>query len=366
VKIQTYIYDTTANRSSVNGSAAIRRAEDSWGREAAREGILLLEDTMRPAQADEAKAQIVEWGRAVGLSAVGVAPPEVPAHGEFLLEWLRRGYHAGMAYLARSPAARCDPEQILEGCRSILCARLDYGVGSDPAGKDPTLGRISRYAWGEDYHSVLRKKLEGLAEKIRARWPQVRTRVAVDTSPVLEKAFAAAAGLGWMGKHTNLIAPDRGSWFFLGEVFMTLPLIPDEPMEDRCGGCTRCVEACPTGALVAPYVLDARRCLAYWNIEHRGEIPAEIGATMDNWIFGCDLCQLACPWNRSCGGPLAPLRAPYQANIGRSLEEWALLGRDEFRERFGNSAVKRAGHEGLLRNVEIALRNARGRADPAA
>jgi epoxyqueuosine reductase len=321
---------------------------------------------MRSTEAQAAKQRIAAWGRATGLSAVGVAPAEPPEHGGFLLEWLRRGCHAEMGYLARSPSARADPEEILPGCRSVVCVGLDYGAGEDPAEADPGLGRISRYAWGEDYHAVLKEKLAAVAQKIEAAWPGTRTRVAVDASPVLEKAFAAAAGLGWCGKHTNLIAPGRGSWFFLGEVFTTLPLPPDERIEDRCGNCTRCIEACPTGALVEPYVLDARRCLAYWNIEHRGPIPPQFGAAMENWIFGCDLCQLACPWNRQGAGPVDKRLLAREENLGRSLEDWANLTPVEYRRRFRNSAVKRARYDGLVRNIAIARTNARRRTGPVA
>jgi epoxyqueuosine reductase len=313
---------------------------------------------MNATEAAAAKERILSWGSELGLSAIGIAPPEPPARSGFLLEWLRRGYQASMGYLARSPEERGNPDAILQGCRAVVCAALDYGGGEDPAADDPRLGRISRYAWGDDYHDVLGETLRALAGRIRDCWPDARTRVSVDTSPVLEKPFAAASGLGWIGKHTNLIDPRRGSWFFLGEIFTDLPLPPDRPIADHCGSCTRCIEVCPTGAIVEPYVLDASRCLSYWNIEHRGEIDGRFHAGMGNWIFGCDLCQEVCPWNREAPFAAEGRFAPRGANLARPLEEWSSLTVEEFRERFRGSAVKRARHDGFVRNVAIAARNA--------
>jgi epoxyqueuosine reductase len=318
------------------------------------------------AEAGEARERIFAWGTEIGVSALGVAPATRPPRAGFLLEWLLRGYQASMNYLSRDAEARSDPARILEGCASVLCLALDYGGVEDPAANDPTLGRISRYAWGDDYHVIMKEKCEALATRICGEWPEARTRVAVDTSPVLEKAFAARAGLGWIGKHTNLIDEKRGSWFFLGEIFTTLPLPPSETAADRCGSCSRCIEICPTEAIVEPYVLDARRCLSYWNIEHRGEIERSIAGRMGNWIFGCDLCQEVCPWNReSSPGLESPAVsrldarfAPRGENVGRPLDEWSGLTQEEFSRRFRDSAVKRARYDGFSRNVEIARRNA--------
>lgn len=322
-------------------------------------------------EASQARERISAWAIALGLSAVRVAPAGRPPGADFLLEWLLRGYQASMGYLARDAEARSDPERILDGCASVLCVALDYGGWEDPAADDPSMGRISRYAWGDDYHLVLREKCEALASMIRSAWPDERTRVAVDTSAVLEKAFAARAGLGWIGKHTNLIDEGRGSWFFIGEIFTTLPLPADEPAEDRCGTCTRCIDVCPTRAIVEPYVLDARLCLSYWNIEHRGPIDRSIEPKMGNWIFGCDLCQEVCPWNRAShsesrpavGRPIEARFAPRADNVGRRLEEWSGITQEEFSRRFRESAVKRARHDGFSRNVEIARRNATGTRD---
>jgi epoxyqueuosine reductase len=318
-------------------------------------------------EAADARERVLSWGRELGLSAVAVAPPEIPARADFFPEWLERGYQASMGYLARSPEQRGDPQAILDGCRAVICACLDYaGAGAagtggsavDPASLDSTLGRISRYAWGDDYHDVLGERLHALADRIRETWPHARTRVSVDTSPVLEKPFAAAAGLGWIGKHTNLIDPRRGSWFFLGEIFTDLPLPPDRPIADHCGSCTRCIEVCPTGAIVEPYVLDAGRCISYWNIEHRGDIDRRFHGGIGNWIFGCDLCQEVCPWNRDPQAAPDPRFAPRPGIIGTGLEAWSLVTLAEFRERFRGSPVKRARFEGFVRNVGIAVQNA--------
>ena len=314
---------------------------------------------MTPDRARAAKTQILSWGSELGLSAIGIAPAEEPPSSRFLFEWLRCGHHGEMDYLARDPEARVDPERILAGCRSVICAALRYGGGQDPARLDPKLGRISRYAWGDDYHIVLGQRLQDLAARIGTAWPGVQTRVAVDTSPVLERAFAAQAGLGWVGKHTILVDPVRGSWFVLGEVFTTLSLPPDAPVSERCGSCTRCMEACPTRAIVEPYVLDAGRCLSFWSVERRGPIPAEFSSMIGNWIFGCDLCQEVCPWNREAPEGSEAGIAPRAENIGRSLAEWSTLGVEAFRERFRGSSVKRARYEGFMRNVAIAVENAR-------
>lgn len=313
----------------------------------------------RASDAESVKRRIVDWGSQVGLASIGVAPAVHPARGDFLIEWLSRGCHGPMDYLARDPALRYEPSAILEGCRSVICASIDYGGGLDPAESNSELGRVSRYAWGDDYHLVLKEKLDAVAFKIREARPGVKTRVAIDTSPVLEKPFAAEAGLGWIGKNTNLINSDRGSYFFLGEIFTSLSLPRDEPAVDRCGSCVRCIETCPTGALIEPYVLDARRCLSYWTIEHRGAIDRSLHEPLGNWIFGCDICQTVCPWNRKAPAHTEPRFDLREDVVGRSLEEWSGLTVERYRERARNSAIKRARYEGLMRNVSIAIKNAR-------
>jgi epoxyqueuosine reductase len=265
-----------------------------------------------------------------------------------------------MRYLERDPDGRSDPARILQGCRSVLCLSAPYdGKTPDPAAGDARLGRISRYAWGDDYHEVMKGMLDALRSRIETEWPDARTRAAVDSSPVLEKAFAAAAGLGWMGKHTNIIDPDRGSWFFLAELFTTLPLPADPPIADHCGSCTRCIDACPTGAIVEPYVLDAGLCISYWTIEHRGSLDPEIADRADNWIFGCDVCQDVCPWNRADEPvPVDPRFEPRPGLLGRAAAEWAGISAEDFSARSRGSALRRAKHEGVARNARAAMANA--------
>jgi epoxyqueuosine reductase len=311
-----------------------------------------------PARAAAAKDRIRAWGDEIGLSAVGIAPAATPPTAGRLFEWLDRGYQASMGYLARDPRARIDPQAILPGCASVICAALDYDRGPDPAAGDPRLARISRYAWGEDYHVVLKEKLDALAARIREAFPEVRTRVAVDTSPVFERAFAAEAGLGWIGKNTLVIDPRRGSYFFLGEIFTTLDLPRDPPVVDHCGSCRSCLDACPTGAIVEPFWLDAGRCLAYWNIEHRGEVDPEFHASMENWIFGCDVCQEVCPWNLEAPPGAEPRFAPRPGLLGRPVTEWFRREDGELRALLRGSAMERARVHGLRRNIAIAADNA--------
>ncbi|HXU89300.1 MAG TPA: tRNA epoxyqueuosine(34) reductase QueG [Methylomirabilota bacterium] len=286
--------------------------------------------------------------------AVGAAAP--PPHGEAFERWLDAGYAGDMEYLHRGRAERLDPGRLLPGWRSVVAVALNYARRDD----DPAWRGVARYARGRDYHGVIRPRLEALKEVLRAAaGPDVRSRASVDTSAVLERGLAAAAGLGWMGKNTNLIAPGLGSYFFIGIVLTTARLAPDSPLPDRCGTCTACLDACPTGAFVGPYMLDARRCISYLTIEHRGDIDPSLHRAIGGWIFGCDVCQEVCPWNRHAppthdaellGG--TPPGAP---------EVLAALTDGDFRERFRGSALKRARREGLARNARIVLANSAAR-----
>jgi epoxyqueuosine reductase len=299
--------------------------------------------------------------RELGFEKVGIARVGGAPRGDFLHEWLSRDFHGEMAYMARGPERRMDPSKLLPGARSIVCVAKNYqspGVHSE----DPRVGRISRYAWGDDYHGVLLDTLHELRQHVESLGGAAK--VCVDTNAVLEKPWAQQAGLGWQGKHTNLIARDLGSWFFLGELITTLELEPDPPhAEDYCGTCTSCIDLCPTRAIVAPYVLDSRRCIAYLTIEHRGSIPRELRPLMGNLIFGCDICQDVCPWNKFA--KVAPERDFYarEGLLAPVLTELLAMTRDDFNRRFKDSPVKRAKHSGFLRNVCIALGNS---GDPAA
>ena len=303
---------------------------------------------------------------ACGFDAVGFAAAAGdPADAVNLAAYVAQGRHGDMAWLAREPEKRADPARLWPQARSVICLGLNYGPETDPlAGLDePGVGWISIYARRRDYHLVLKKKLKRLA-----RW-LVRecggdVKVFVDTAPVMEKPLAARAGLGWIGKHTNLVSRRFGSWLFLGEVFTTLTIEPDPPAADACGRCTRCVDACPTGALDQPYRIDPRRCLSYLTIEHKGAIAPELAAAMRNRLFGCDDCLAVCPWNKFAGPAHDPELACREDLTRIPLDEIASLDEAGFRARFANTPVRRAGRLRLHYAATLAQANA-GRPDLA-
>ncbi len=300
------------------------------------------------------------WALEAGFDRAGVALLESAEHGEAFVRWLERGDQAGMQYLERRVETRLEPASVLPGARSALCVALQYHpLKGEEEPEGDLWPRVARYARGRDYHELMGERLVRLAERVREAFPGTATRPYVDTGPVLERELAARAGLGAIGKHTNLLHPEAGSWFLLGELFTTLDLAPDVPLADLCGSCTRCLEACPTGALPEPYRLDSNRCISYWTIEHRGAIPAEVRPLVGDWVFGCDLCQEACPWNAGPAGADHPeLRLPPER---RALDLAGLLrlSRQEYVERFRGSPMKRARYDGLRRNAAIAMGNRR-------
>jgi len=297
----------------------------------------------------------------VGFDRVAVGPAGPAEHAARFDAWLDAGYAGGMDYLARTRVDRGDPGRLLPGCRSVVALALAYGPRED----DPSWRAVSRYARGRDYHDLMRPRLAAVVDYLReAGGPAIASRAAVDTSAVLERDLAARAGLGWIGKNTNLIAVGGGSYFFIGMVLTTAALVADGPATDHCGTCTACLDACPTQAFVGPWVLDARRCLAYLTIEHRGDVADEWKPEMRDWLFGCDVCQEVCPWNRKAPAAREPELAP-SAPLP-SLE--ALLEMDEpaFRARFRGSAMSRARRAGLARNAALVLGNRGDRAaEPA-
>ncbi|MDE2997975.1 MAG: tRNA epoxyqueuosine(34) reductase QueG [Gemmatimonadota bacterium] len=304
-------------------------------------------------------ARIKRKARGMGFSPVGVAPAGPPAHWGFYLDWLAKGYAGQMAYLGRRLDRRSHPGRVLPGARTVLCVGMNYDQedGAPPAG-ERTTGRISRYARGDDYHDLMNARLKKLLEWIQTLEPGAKGRVYVDTGPVLERDFAARAGIGWFGKHTNLIHKRKGSWFFLGEILLTLPLVHDRPVADHCGTCTLCMDACPTDAIPQPYVLDSNRCISYLTIELKGAIPGPFREKMGDWIYGCDICQEVCPWNRKQARPTA--EPALTAREGLEAPELAgLLAMDQtaFSRRFRGSPIKRAKRRGLLRNAAVALGN---------
>ena len=304
--------------------------------------------------------QIKAWGQELGFQKVGIAAAELPADEQHLLKWLAAGRQGEMEYMRRHGTRRARPSELVPGTVRVISARMDYWPGgADPGAvlADPVLGYVSRYAVGRDYHKVVRSRLARLAERIAAAAGTAGYRAFTDSAPVLEKALARDAGLGWIGKHTNLLDRHGGSWFFLGEVFTDLPLPIDARVTAHCGSCTACIDVCPTRAIVAPYQLDARRCISYLTIELDGPIPEEFRAAMGNRIYGCDDCQLVCPWNRYAKLTTEPGFNPRHGLDAPQLVELFAWSEADFLERTAGSAIRRIGHVRWLRNIAIALGN---------
>jgi epoxyqueuosine reductase len=298
--------------------------------------------------------RIKRKGLSLGFAAVGIArATSLGTEAERLHEWLDRGYHASMRWMASRAEERVDPREVLRGARSIISVAVNYYTPEEHAG-EPGAGKVSRYAWGDDYHDILAEQLRTLWSWIQGEFPGVEGTWYVDTGPVMEKAWAERAGIGWIGKHANLITRSHGSWVFLGEIITTLDLEPDSPAVDHCGTCTLCIEACPTQAIVQPYVVESQRCLSYLTIEHRGPIEGDVRDHFEGWVFGCDICQDVCPWNKKFATPTDDDRfAPREGNLEPDLYEWGQMDSAEFRRRFSGSPIKRAKHEGLRRNIQI-------------
>ena len=311
---------------------------------------------------EDVESRVKQWGRELGFDAVAIAGTELDVEEARLLEWLDRGWHGEMEYMARHGARRARPGVLVPGTVSVITVRLDYmpGDSRDPEEVlgDASLGYVSRYALGRDYHKVMRAKLQALADRMTAELGEFHYRVFSDSAPVMEVALAARAGLGWRGKHTLLLSRDAGSLYFLGELFTSLPLATDAPVGAHCGTCERCIDICPTRAIVAPYQLDARRCISYLTIENPGAIPEELRAPMGNRIYGCDDCQLVCPWNK--WAHVAQVR---DFDVRHGLDGAGLVDlfawtEEEFARRMEGSAIRRIGHERWLRNIAVALGNA--------
>lgn len=273
-------------------------------------------------------------------------------------EWLGRGFHGEMRWMERDPVQRADPRLLFPEARSIVVVALNYYTPHAHT-EAPGTGKISRYAWGDDYHDVVGSRLKSLLNWIKEEWPETEGKACVDIQPMMDKAWAARAGLGWIGKHTNLITRDYGSWVFIGELLLNLELEADAvPVEDHCGTCTLCIEACPTSAITEPYVVDSNKCISYATIELRApEMPQEITTNLDGWLYGCDVCQDVCPWNRFEKETDEPRFAPRPGNVTASIPEILELTPDAYAERFRRSAIKRAKLTGLQRNARALMRD---------
>jgi epoxyqueuosine reductase len=306
--------------------------------------------------------QIIDWGIELGFDAVGIADTDLCQAEAQLQRWLAEGYQGEMDYMSRHGSKRSRPAQLLPGTLRVISVRLDYlpetRERSERVLQDRQTAFVSRYALGRDYHKVLRKRLQKLAERISREIGGGSYRVYVDSAPVLEKPLAQKAGLGWIGKHTNLIDKERGSWFFLGEIYTDLPLIPSRPAEDHCGSCRACLDICPTQAIVAPYQLDARRCISYLTIELKGTIPESLRSAIGNRIYGCDDCQQVCPWNRFARLTREADFLPRESLDNATLCRLFAWSETEFLEHTEGSAIRRIGYERWLRNIAVGLGNA--------
>ena len=290
----------------------------------------------------------------LGFAKCGIVPAErLGAEARKLEEWIGRGYHGEMRWMDRPEQDRADPRTVMPDVRSVVVLATNYFTPHEHD-DNPDHGKISRYAWGTDYHDVVRAKTKALLERIRLEEPDVEGRVCVDTAPMMEKAWAVRAGLGWIGKHSNLITKDLGSWVFLSELLLDVELEYDnEVVEDHCGTCTACLESCPTGAIVEPYVVDSRKCISYATIELRDEnLPPDIASNLNGWVYGCDICQDVCPWNRFEKPSEEPAFEPRNGETSLSLQGIDRMEPEEYIERFRGSAMKRTKLSGLKRNAK--------------
>jgi epoxyqueuosine reductase len=304
-------------------------------------------------------AQVKQRAREAAFDLVGIASASPSRWGRYLRTWLDEGQAGEMRYLANRFDERTQPQMYLPGAQSIICVAINYYVPLDPPPDDEQHrhGKIARYALGDDYHELLKARLHTVTDWMRQNFPDCQTRACVDTAPVMEKELAARSGIGWLGKNTCLINPKIGSWLLLGEILTTLALPPDDEATDHCGTCTRCIDACPTGAITEPYRLDARKCISYLTIEHRGEIAPELQPRIGNWLYGCDICQDVCPHNRKAPAATDPALAPRFRSGTLDVTEIESWSDEEYRHRLRGSAMKRVKLPVLKRNARIVSNN---------
>lgn len=306
-------------------------------------------------------ADIRNWGTALGFQQIGFTDVDLSRYRPFLEDWLAKQFHGEMSYMARNHELRCHPDKLLNDTLTVISVRMDYSATQDNS-LEPldrkSAAYIARYARGRDYHKVIRKRLQKLAEQIEEAVGAFGYRAFVDSAPVLERALAEKAGLGWIGKNTMLINKQAGSWFFLGELFTNLPLPTDSPASEHCGTCAACLEICPTKAFVAPHQLDARRCISYLTIELKTAIPEALRPLIGNRVFGCDDCQLICPWNKFTSPTRETDFSPRHSLDDSDLLQLFQWSEEEFLQRTEGSAIRRTGYQGWLRNLAVALGNA--------
>ena len=300
--------------------------------------------------AAERSAWLKRQAQALGFASVGISVArELTEEAPRLESWLKDGMQGEMSYMEGHFDKRLDPRKLLPGTKSVVSLLFNYHNPTKPS--DPGTPKIAQYAFGEDYHFVLKWKLKELLKWMRSEWGDVGGRVYVDSAPILERAWAERSGLGWIGKHSLLLNKDMGSYFFLAEMLLDVDLAPDLPVTDHCGTCTRCIDACPTDAIIKPYVVDGSKCISYFTIELRGAIPEPVKGHMENWMFGCDICQEVCPWNRHSTPTAEPRFSPHPRLLDMTKSDWEDLTEEVFRELFKDSAVKRTGLLGLKRNI---------------
>lgn len=316
-------------------------------------------DSATKTRAREISRLIKQRALAEGFEKVGIVPAETLVNaGDHLIEWLGRGYHGAMTWMGRDPEMRTNPHKLFPEARSVIVVTKNYYTPSIHT-DDPATGKVSRYAWGDDYHEVVGSRLRSLLSWIKTETPGAEGKVCVDIQPMMDKAWAVRAGLGWIGKHTNLITTEYGSWVFIGEILLNIDLEYDnQRIEDHCGSCTLCIDACPTQAITEPYVVDSNKCISYATIELRdAEIPSQVGDNLEGWLYGCDICQDVCPWNRFEQVTDEYRFQPREGNVNFDLTEALALTPETYAERFRGSAMKRAKLAGLQRNARTLLKH---------
>lgn len=292
----------------------------------------------------------------LGFHRVGITSSDPSQRFSYYQEWLKKGFLGGMHYLKNHEPKKEDPKHIFPEVQSIICCALSYKTSyENPLNVDKPIGIISNYAWGDDYHEIMNEKLKKLLDSIQTICPQVQGKVYVDTGPLLERSYAERAGIGWVGKNTCILDQEYGSYLFLGEILINVALMFDQPQTDHCGSCTRCLDACPTGALLKPYMLDATRCIAYLTIEKKGDLSLEEKDMINHHIFGCDICQQVCPWNHKALNPDLDCFKPRPGNFLPELKVLLEMAEDQFKKQFSKSPVKRAKYPGFKRNVKAVL-----------